>query len=242
MSLCTTCQASGDRPAGLLAGRAGAASARALPAGLPNWWQTSSAGSRGRGRTKGSRREHGAGSLRVEGSRYDLSQSLAGVTIWAPEGCRRRKICKAKPAPRRVFFFPSRVGLRCVKPSRLMLAASECVVLIRWSLPPPQRGDHRTTLQGCPVEHGRWPMAPFARLLSLLWWGKARRWEAHRGARGCSSPDGCDPKMGLRCISLRLLTCGYVRHLLVVRIAQNAVDFSVFKGVGSQILGDRRLA
>ena len=26
------------------------------------------------------------------------------------------------------------------------------------------------------------------------------------------------------------------------RIAQNAVDFSVFKGVGSQILGDRRLA
>lgn len=53
---------------------------------------------------------------------------------------------------------------------------------------------------------------------------------------------GCDPKMGLRCISLRLLTCGYVRHLLVVRIAQNAVDFSVFKGVGSQILGDRRLA
>ena len=53
---------------------------------------------------------------------------------------------------------------------------------------------------------------------------------------------GCDPKMGLRCISLRLLTCGYVRHLLVVRIAQNAVDFLVFKGVGSQILGDRRLA
>ncbi len=53
---------------------------------------------------------------------------------------------------------------------------------------------------------------------------------------------GCDPKMGLRCISLRLLTCGYVRHLLVVRIAQNAVDFSVFKGVGSQVLGDRRLA
>ena len=53
---------------------------------------------------------------------------------------------------------------------------------------------------------------------------------------------GCDPKMGLRCISLRLLICGYVRHLLVVRIAQNAVDFSVFKGVGSQILGDRRLA
>src|SRR5271157_2121746 len=53
---------------------------------------------------------------------------------------------------------------------------------------------------------------------------------------------GCDPKMGLRCISLKLLTCGYVRHLLVVRIAQNAVDFSVFKGVGSQILGDRRLA
>jgi len=33
-----------------------------------------------------------------------------------------------------------------------------------------------------------------------------------------------------------------LRHLLVVRIAQNAVDFSVFKGVGSQILGDRRLA
>jgi len=65
-----------------------------------------------------------------------------------------------------------------------------------------------------------------------------------------SSPDvpsrhcagGCDPKMGLRCISLRVLICGYVRHLLVVRIAQNAVDFSVFKGVGSQILGDRRLA
>ena len=53
---------------------------------------------------------------------------------------------------------------------------------------------------------------------------------------------GCDPKMGLRCISLRLLICRYVRSLLVVRIAQNAVDFSVFKGVGSQILGDRRLA
>ena len=63
-------------------------------------------------------------------------------------------------------------------------------------------------------------------MVSTLWLGAA----------------GCDPKMGLRCISLRLLTCGYVRHFLVVRIAQNAVDFSVFKGVGSQILGDRRLA
>ena len=48
--------------------------------------------------------------------------------------------------------------------------------------------------------------------------------------------------MGLRCISLSMLICGYVRNLFVVRIAQNAVDFSVFKGVGSQILGDRRLA
>ena len=64
----------------------------------------------------------------------------------------------------------------------------------------------------------------------------------HKALRLCQQAHGCDPKMGLRCISLRLLTCGYVRHLLVVRIAQNAVDFSVFKGVGSQILGDRRLA
>ena len=50
---------------------------------------------------------------------------------------------------------------------------------------------------------------------------------------------GAIPKWGYVAL---VLVCGYVRHLFVVRIAQNAVDFSVFKGVGSQILGDRRLA
>ena len=66
----------------------------------------------------------------------------------------------------------------------------------------------------------------------------------HLGQRGGGilCQNGCDPKMRSCCITLRLLLCSYLRHFLVVRIAQNAVDFSVFKGVGSQILGDRRLA
>ena len=74
------------------------------------------------------------------------------------------------------------------------------------------------------------------RIIRVL--SKGKKGRSTRWALG----SGCDPKMGLRCISLRLLICKYVRNILVVRIAQNAVDFSVFKGVGSQILGDRRLA
>src|SRR5208337_157473 len=54
-----------------------------------------------------------------------------------------------------------------------------------------ERGDHRTTQQGCPLERQRCAMAAFSGLLSLLWSGRAQGSGA-RGARGCSSPDAYD--------------------------------------------------
>ena len=64
-----------------------------------------------------------------------------------------------------------------------MLAASECVVLSRWTCA--EKGDHRTTLQGCPLERQRCAMAAFSGLLSLLWSGRAQGSEG-RGARSLS--------------------------------------------------------
>ena len=63
-----------------------------------------------------------------------------------------------------------------------MLAASECVVLSRWTCA--EKGDHRTTLQGCPLERQRCAMAAFSGLLSLLWSGRAQGSEGRAGLGG----------------------------------------------------------
>src|SRR5208337_2350672 len=87
---------------------------------------------------------------------------------------------RAKPAPRRVFS-SRRGSLRCVKPSRLMLAASECVVLSRWTCA--QRGAtiaRRSRGALWNVNGARWRLFPG----SYPCCGRGGR-----GARECSSPD-----------------------------------------------------
>src|SRR5208337_4301957 len=97
---------------------------------------------------------------------------------------------RAKPAPRRVFS-SRRGSLRCVKPSRLMLAASECVVLSRWTCA--QRGAtiaRRSRGALWNVNGARWRLFPG----SYPCCGRGGpRGRGGRGARECSSPDayGC---------------------------------------------------
>ena len=44
-----------------------------------------------------------------------------------------------------------------------------------------EKGDHRTTLQGCPLERQRCAMAAFSGLSSLLWSGRAQGSEGRAG-------------------------------------------------------------
>ena len=57
------------------------------------------------------------------------SQSLAGVTICRALKAVASQNLQGQTRPTTGFFSSRRGSLRCVKPSRLMLAASKCVVL-----------------------------------------------------------------------------------------------------------------
>src|SRR5271157_2940936 len=106
-----------------------------------------------------------------------------------PEGCRLAK--SAGPSPPHEGFFSSRRGsLRCVKPSRLMLAASECVVLSRWTRA--QRG--ATIARRC---------------RGALWNVNGARWRLFPGSYPCcgrGGPRGRGGRAGLGSAVHRTLT------------------------------------